>query len=378
MKPTANLSKQRFSNMKRLMFAGTVLLLLMASPPVSRTEVIPQSSVSVSESDQHKALVTTYCVTCHNSRLKTGGLALDALNVEAAADDAQIWEKAIRKLRGRLMPPPGNRQPEQKGIDSFIAYLENNLDTQAKGPKAGHVAIQRLNRTEYAAAVKALVGLDVKTKDVLPTDNKVGNLDNVAAGLSVSPAFVDQYVAAARLIAKQAVGDPSLEDVTYKLAANRGGEAMPLGIRDNGGVRFKHNFPADGEYRFSVLFPDQTVGLYTGSLENASTLVIMVDGKVMFKKPIGGLEDLMLNNRKAGDGRAQIVERFKKVPIQVQAGVRDVVIGFIERSRFESTDNFAGGGRSGYPNLGDVEIVGPYKTTGVSTTSRQLIYVCDS
>src|SRR4030095_2716510 len=112
-------------------------------------------------------------------------------------------------------------------------------------------------------------------------------------------------------------------------------------------------------------------------LENASTLVIMVDGKVMFKKPIGGLEDLMLNNRKAGDGRAQIEERFKKVPIQVQAGVRDVVIGFIERSRFESTDNFAGGGRGGYPNLGAVQIVGPYKTTGVSTMSRSLIYVCD-
>lgn len=275
------------------------------------------------------------------------------------------------------MPPPGSRQPEQKDVDGLVTYLENSLDTHTTGPKAGYVGIQRLNRTEYAAAVKALVGVDVNTKDILPTDNKIGNLDNVATALSVSPAFVDQYVAAARLIAKQAVGDPSLEDITYKLNANRGGEAMPLGLRDNAGMRFKHNFPADGEYRFSMLFPDQTVGLYTGTLENASTLVIMVDGKVMFKKSIGGLEDLMLNNRKAGDGRAQIVERFKKVPIQVQAGVRDVVIGFIERSRFESTDNFAGGGRSGYPNLGDVEIVGPYKTTGVSTLSRTLIYVCD-
>src|SRR5215475_1558591 len=148
MKPTANLSKQRFSNMKRLMFAGTVLLLLTASPPVSRTEVIRQSSVSVSESDQHKALVTTYCVTCHNSRLKTGGLALDSLNVEAAADDAQIWEKAIRKLRGRLMPPPGNRQPAQNEIDAFIGYLETGLDPHERGPRAAHAPIQRLNRTE--------------------------------------------------------------------------------------------------------------------------------------------------------------------------------------------------------------------------------------
>src|SRR5206468_6793850 len=129
---------------------------------------------------------------------------------------------------------------------------------------------------------------------------------------------------------------------------------------------------------FSVLFPDQTVGLYTGSLENESTLVIMVDGKIMFEKPIGGLADLTLNNRKAGDGRAQIEERFKKVPIQVQAGVRDIVVGFIERSRIESASSLGGGGfGGGAPNLGDIQIVGPYKPTGVSTLSRALIYVCD-
>ncbi len=353
---------------------------MTASPAVLQTKTVVQTAPpTVGTAEQYQAMVKSYCTECHNSQLPkpAAGLALDPLNVQAAFEHPEIWEKAIRKLRGRLMPPPGSRQPEQKDVDGLVTYLENSLDTHTTGPKAGYVGIQRLNRTEYAAAVKALVGVDVNTKDILPTDNKIGNLDNVATALSVSPAFVDQYVAAARLIAKQAVGDPSLEDITYKLNANRGGEAMPLGLRDNAGMRFKHNFPADGEYRFSMLFPDQTVGLYTGTLENASTLVIMVDGKVMFKKSIGGLEDLMLNNRKAGDGRAQIVERFKKVPIQVQAGVRDVVIGFIERSRFESTDNFAGGGRSGYPNLGDVEIVGPYKTTGVSTLSRTLIYVCD-
>jgi mono/diheme cytochrome c family protein len=365
--------------MKRCLFLCVIFSLMTASAAVLQSQAPSQSSAAAPAAEQYQAMVKTYCTGCHTSQLPkpAAGLALDTLNVQAAFEHADTWEKAIRKLRGRLMPPPGARQPEQKDVDGLVAYLENTLDTHATGPKAGYVGIQRLNRTEYAAAVKALVGVDANTKDILPTDNKVGNLDNVAAALSVSPAFVDQYVAAARLIAKQAVGDPSLEDITYKLNANRGGEAMPLGIRDNGGMRFKHNFPADGEYRLSILFPDQTVGLYTGTLENASTLVIMVDGKIMFKKSIGGLEDLMLNNRKAGDGRAQIEERFKKVPIQVQAGVRDVVIGFIERSRFESTDNFAGGGRGGYPNLGDVQIVGPYKTTGVSTLSRTLIYVCD-
>ena len=365
--------------MKRLTFLGAVLLLLTVSPPVLRTEVIRQSSVSASESDQHKNLLTTYCVTCHNSRLKTGGLALDSLNLEAAADDAQIWEKAIRKLRGRLMPPPGNRQPAQNEIDAFIAYLENNLDTHAKGPKAGHVPIQRLNRTEYAAAVKALIGVEIKTKDALPQDVSVDGFDNIATALSTSPAFVDQYITAARTIAKLAVGTPNPRVANVKYLVNQNGdEVMPPGTR--GGIRFKHNFPADGEYRIN--FPDLSVGLYTGSVENASTLVMTIDGKVVIKKPIGGPEDLALADRKGADGRAQIMSRFQKIPVPVQAGVHDVVIAFIERSRFESGENVAGGqGAFGgrMPRLVDgVEIVGPYNPTGVSpTTSRALIFVCD-
>jgi mono/diheme cytochrome c family protein len=366
--------------MKRVTFLRAVLLLLTVSPPVLRTEVIRQSSVSVSELDQHKALLTTYCVTCHNSRLKTGGLALDSLNIEAAADDAQIWEKAIRKLRGRLMPPPGNRQPAQSEIDAFIAYLENNLDTHAKGPKAGHVPIQRLNRTEYAAAVKALVGVEIKTKDALPQDVSVDGFDNIATALSTSPAFVDQYITSARTIAKLAVGNPNPRVANVKYLVNQNSdEVMPPGTR--GGIRFKHNFSADGEYRIN--FPDLSVGLYTGSVENASTLVMTIDGKVVIKKPIGGPEDLALADRKGADGRAQIMSRFQKIPVQVQAGIHDVLIAFIERSRFESGENVAAGqgafsGRM--PRLVDgVEIVGPYNPTGVSTTtSRALIFVCDA
>jgi hypothetical protein len=297
------------------------------------------------------------------------------MNFDAVANDAPVWEKVVRKLRGRLMPPPGAKQPSQQEVDTLVGWLEARLDSDPQGPKTGHVPIQRLDRTEYAASVKALLGVDINVKDLLPQDVEVAGFDNVASALSVSPAFVDQYVSAARLIAKQAVGGPVLDDVKYTLAANRGGEGMPLGLRD--GIMFKHNFPADGEYRINILFPDQTVGLYTGTLENESTLVMMVDGKIMFKKPIGGLADLTLNNRKAGDGRALIMERFTKIPIKVQAGVRNVVVGFVERSRFESTDNFSGGGRSGYPGLGDVEILGPYNSTGVSSPSRALIYVCD-
>jgi mono/diheme cytochrome c family protein len=366
--------------MKRLIFICAIFALLIASPAVLQTTAQQTGAArapGATAQPDFQAMIKTNCATCHNSALPkpAGGLSLDKENVQAAAQHPEIWEKVIRKLRGRLMPPPGSPQPDQKDIDSLIGYLETNLDKNTNLPKAGYVGIQRMSRTEYVAAVKALVGVEVTGKDVLPQDVTVDGFDNIATGLSVSPTFVEQYVESARIIAKKAVGDTSLENVMYTLNANRGGEAMPLGLRD-GGFRRKHNFTADGEYRFKVNFPDQTLGLYTGSLENAATLIIMIDGKIMFKKSIGGLDDLMLNNRKAGDGRAQIQDRFDKVPLQLQAGVREVVVGFIDRSRVEST-NTQGGGGTGLPNFDEVEITGPYKLTGVSTLSRSLIYVCD-
>ena len=114
--------------------------------------------------DQHRAMLNTYCVTCHNAKLKTGGIAFDKLDLRTRRTTRRSGRKCLRKLRGHLMPPPGAPQPPQKDVDSFVAWMENTLDTHAKGPKAGHVPIERLNRTEYAAAVKALVGVDVKAR----------------------------------------------------------------------------------------------------------------------------------------------------------------------------------------------------------------------
>src|SRR5712691_8071657 len=176
--------------MKRFLSASA-LLVLIASLAILQNRAVGQTPAAAG-SDQHRAMLNTYCVGCHNARLKTGGIALDGLDLQTAADDAQIWEKALRKLRGHLMPPPGSPQPPQKDADSFVAWMENTLDAYAKGPKAGYVPIQRLNRTEYAAAVKTLVGVDVKVKDVLPQDIQVDGFDNIAAALSVSPAFLDQ------------------------------------------------------------------------------------------------------------------------------------------------------------------------------------------
>src|SRR6185295_17696120 len=208
----------------------------------------------------------------HNSRAKIGGLALDRLDLQTPEDNAEIWEKALRKLRGHLMPPPGSPQPAQKDVDAFVGWMENTLDTKATGPKAGHVPIQRLNRTEYVASVKALVGVDLKATDVLPQDGQVDGFDNIAAMLTVSPAFVDQYVTAARQIAKLAIGNSNaaMASTKYTVAANSNPDVpLPLGTR--GGIGFKHNFPADGEYRVTV--NDLAMNYYASTIETQSTLV---------------------------------------------------------------------------------------------------------
>ncbi len=375
--------------MKRLFYASAVLALIVSA--LFQTRVAGQTAgraAATAEVNPHQAMVNTYCTGCHNSRAKAGGLALDGLDLRAAADNAEIWEKALRKLRGHLMPPPGSPQPAQPDMDAFVGWMENTLDTRPRGPKAGHVPIQRLNRTEYVASVKALLDVELKATDVLPQDGQVDGFDNIAAALTVSPAFLTQYITAARQVAKLAVGNPNppVASTKYGIAANANPDVpLPLGTR--GGIGFTHNFPADGEYRITI--NDLGVGIYNSTLENQSTVVIMIDGKTMFRQTIGGPDDWQLH-AKGPQGRAKIMERFTKIPVPVQAGVHDVVVAFVDRSHVESPHDIADpffdeltkscscappGRRNKL--VDGVVISGPFNPTGVSSTlSRNLLFVC--
>jgi mono/diheme cytochrome c family protein len=292
--------------------ALSAVLVLVASPVGLETGAAGQTAAN-----QHQELVTEYCVSCHSTRARMGGLALEGLNLQAAADDADIWEKALRKLRGSQMPPPGSPQPPPKDVESFVAWMENTLDANTKRPKAGYLPIQRLNRTEYAASVKALVGVDVNAKEVLPQDIQVEGFDNIADALTVSPAFLDQYVAAARRIAQVAVGSPNprVSSVKYPVEAHQNPD-HPLPLGTWGGIRFKHSFPADAEYQITLT--NLAVGPYSNALERENTVVILIDGRTVFRKTLGGPADLSLVDRTAGTGRSQVMERFSKIPVQVR------------------------------------------------------------
>jgi mono/diheme cytochrome c family protein len=336
-------------------------------------------------------LINSHCLKCHNTEDWAGKLALDTMDVGHAGQDPEVWEKAINKLRGRLMPPAGEKQPGQADVDAFVGYLESSVDAAAKNKRVGHVPIQRLNRNEFAASVKQLVGVEVDPRQVLPTEIEVEGFNNIAGALGISPSFMEQYLSAARRVARRAVGDPVPKMASVFIAGGGGGggqrgpggdqtnhkDGYPLGTR--GGMRFTHVFPADGEYRFNFLDADNVdAGLYPRGMETAATMVILVDGKEVARKQIGGPEDMTLSERDGPKGREAIVAKLSGIPAQVSAGSHEVIVTFIERSRAVSNDPTGGGRVSGMPIIRDgLQLVGPYAPSGLSLSqSRAKIFIC--
>ncbi len=280
--------------------------------------------------------------------------AYDTMSPDSVAEDGRVWEAALRKLRVRLMPPPDKPQPSQAELNELSHWLQAKLDESKISPRAAYVPVERLNRTEYANAVRTLLGVEIKVNDLLPPEIEVGGFDKVAAALNVSPAFLHEYVAAARIVAGIAVGDasPKLGSTHHPAATGLEGyqdayvDGMPPGSR--GGMKFRHNFPADGEYRLTV--KDLDIGLYPRAAETTSTLLILLDDREVFRRDVGGPEDLALVDHKGPEGRAELMKRFANIPAQVKAGDHEIIVTFIERSRAES-DEQIGGGSAGFGSV---------------------------
>ena len=334
--------------------------------------------------------IQTYCFGCHNEYVKAGNLFLNQLSAESVPEHPEIFEKAVRKLRGRQMPPPGAPQPSQQQVDALVGWLESTLDQSGKAHLAGHVPVERLNRTEYANAVQDLLAVEIDPTQYLPADIAVEGFNNIAAALTVSPSFLEQYVNVARVVAHMAVGNPVPEVVKASFPPPAIGDqdgyvdGMPLGTR--GGTRFAYTFPADGEYRFTIT--DLDFGLYPRGVENETTVVGLIDRKEVFRKKVGGDADREFVDRGGGaPAGAKLMERFANIPVQVTAGVHEVVVTFIERSRVATDDLIAGGAQysgfafKGYLRLprliGPVEVAGPYAATSATRTpSREKLFIC--
>jgi hypothetical protein len=373
-----------------------VLAPAQADGPAAAASASAESSGTAHAPAEEKwAFLDKYCSECHNAEDWAGGVAFDTLSPESIPEEPETFEHAVRKLRGRLMPPPGKPQPDKAELTAFVSWLENTLDeAAAKHPDPGRIPLHRLNRKEYANAVYDLVGLKLDVKEMLPPDDQVDGFDNVANVLQVSPSFMEQYISAARIVATQAIGDmtPRTMGVTYNArsfgttsSGSQGCwsqqcfhvEGLPLGTR--GGMMVEHVFPADGEYILNI--SNMAVALWVYNLEFEHTLIATLDGEKFFETKIGGEEDMKAIDQKQDVAVDAINARLKNIKFHATAGPHKVAVTFVHRSFAESEDRLAslqpGGGNDRVLRVNSIEIRGPFKTYGISDTPyRQRVFTC--
>ncbi|HEY3826753.1 MAG TPA: DUF1592 domain-containing protein [Bryobacteraceae bacterium] len=354
-----------------------------------------------------QAVLNQYCLTCHNQKLKTGGLELDKLDLNHAGANAETWEKVVRKVRAGMMPPAGARRPDRKTLDGFAASVEGQLDrAAAANPNPGRAPLHRMNRGEYANAIRDLLAVDVDAATLLPADDSSGGFDNIADVLGVSPALLERYVSAAAKISRLAVGDPETAptDITYTIKGDLTQtvtlDGLPPGTR--GGTVIHHNFPLDGEYLIKLSLAKLSFGQVFGEGAEGQELEVTLDGQrvklykldevaMFFMREIPGqpipLEPLSDPSE----------ERVKMTPdlhlefrMKVKAGPRTIGVAFLEKSYSAiedlvhrpaaSTFDSNIGMQYGYstvPHLARVDVTGPYNAAGPGDTpSRRHIFIC--
>ena len=360
--------------------APVAAVLMLASPAVGQPSDTPE-----------RALLDRYCVTCHNDALRTAGLALDTLDLDRVGDHADVWEKVVGKLRAGMMPPAGRPRPDGDASGRLVAYLETGLDRAAAAdPDPGRsAALRRLNGTEYRNAIRDLLDLDIDVAALLPADDSSAGFDNVSLG-GLDPGRFERYLAAARRIARLAVGAPVRSPVadTFIVPSdlNQTGhvDGMPFGTR--GGASFDYNFPVDAEYELRVELGKSWNTNRIGGLREPHDVAILLDGA-----PVEVLTVAPPARRPAAtqslyqrDDRPADADLFVRVP--VGAGPHTVGAAFVsqgaelvERHRqpFLKVHITVGGDQRTQPNVYAITVTGPFDATGPGVApSRRRIFTC--
>src|SRR5437867_3449780 len=336
-----------------------------------------KAAVAAPDAAAQRALIDQYCVTCHNVKLKTANLLLDQLDFAHLGDHAEIAEKVVRKLRAGMMPPTGRPRPDPATRESLISWMENELDRSAVTnlPPPG---LHRMNRTEYANAVRDLLGLEVDATKFLPADDSRHGFGDMAGTLTMSPALMEAYLSAAGKISRLAIGDVSaptqaVYDVPPDTAQNYHIDGLPFGTR--GGTLIKYPFPADGEYTFKVKGVTGYFQAVLGGIKGEQ-LEVTVDGE---RVKVFDWDKEIANT--TGNGRAT-------PRIAIKAGLHTVGVTFLATNDIPGTElnrpflrtmNTPGSipGFLFYPHVGQVSIEGPHGAQGaIDTNSRRKIFVC--
>ena len=373
------------------------------APAVSPQTQTPVSSAA-SSGESVRPVLNRYCVGCHNERLRTAGLALDTMDAARVGDHPDAWEEVVRKLRTGAMPPAGRLRPDPATYESVASALENALDRAAAAtPNPGRTTVHRLNRREYANAVRDLLALEIDASGLLPADNADLGFDNMADILSVSPALLDRYIFAARRISRLAVGDPDIEPTTetyvvpsMRFQDLRMSEDLPFGSR--GGIAIRHNFPLDAEYEVRIQLQRQLYD-YVRGLQNRQQLEVRLDGERLAVFDIGGapgtppprtFAGAVLGDRTWEEYTLHADEDLV-VRLSARAGPRVLGVSFVQgRSERDGVlqpratgkvlavaERWSSPSEAPEAAVDQVSIAGPFDATGSGETpSRERLFVC--
>jgi mono/diheme cytochrome c family protein len=366
--------------------AAGVLAVSFVGVPGAQQRPSPASPSA--EATPYRALVNTYCLSCHNNRSKAGGLELDAINTQDLGEHWEVWEKVVRKLRASQMPPPGARRPDDAARTAALASLETALDrVSATAPNPGRTdTFRRLNRTEYQNAIRDLLALEFDAASVLPSDSASYGFDNVTVG-NLSPTLLESYVSAAEKISRLAVGGPSLSPggatvrLRPDLTQEKHIEGLPVGTR--GGALVPHTFPLDGEYEITIrLARDRNENIE--GLTEPHQLDLLLDGerlRMFTVEPPPIKEDDPAKYQPSHDN----LDSHLKIKVPVTAGPHTVGVTFAKkpsllletaRQPYEAHFNYYRHPRI-QPAVYEISIVGPYNAAGVGDTpSRRRLFTC--
>ena len=349
--------------MKKRSLLGFGVLLSIALLVQTKAAVPQQRQATAAPAAAaYRAVLDQYCVTCHNDKIKRANLSLENLDLTTAGDHPELWEKVIRKLHAGVMPPPGMKRPPLKDYEGLRDWLENEMDEKAaaRGGNPGYVVLHRLNRTEYANVIRDLLDIEIEPEKFLPPDDSARGFDNVAGSLTISPTLLEAYMTAATRIARMAVGYWKAPTEASYIAPGDVGqthhiEGLPLGTR--GGMLVHHNFPADGEYKFSV----QNFGV--GTYWPGEKVEFLVDGeRVKLVDYVG----VGLSQGMSGENDGSI-----DVTVPVRAGSHVVGVTFLQTNyrptlnivkeyERKSLDNNSIAQLQYYPVIGFLRISGPF------------------
>ena len=362
---------------------------LGAPAPLAAQEAAPAGPVA-----EYRQVLNRYCVGCHNDRTLTASLTLQGLDLARAGEDAHetvVWEKVVRKLATRAMPPAGRPRPDDATYTALTGWLAGRIDAAAaERPDPGRRhAVHRLNRAEYANAIRDLLGLDIDERTLLPPDDSGFGFDNIADVLSVSPMLTERYLAASRKIARLAVGDPALRPTTEVFAVDKSlrqeervSDDLPFNSR--GGLAVRHYFPVDGEYVVKVYLLRTYDGRVRGMLE-PHRLEVRLDGALVQSLTVGG-PILGPDGLPVRRDLRNVPDDGQEVRFAARAGPATLAVSFVDqrayregmrRPDYRVTSYEYAGDQTIPPGIGSLELSGPYNVTGRGDTpSRRRIFTC--